>query len=304
MTHFILVTNDMQERCIAYGDVRPYTWWVRAYTTDGGMKPTQVGTHAHGWPMYTIGRPAVVVDEFLKIFTHTTTLTHAWYNLPQRLADIGYTITEWRRCLSYHGLEVEDKKRGREEDVDADEIAPKKKKARAAEPELNPIEKRTWAVGAALGKLALANHPNVDEFLRGDRAALSIEIVTTLSAHDVEAAVGQPVVRVVALPAEAAAHYEIDVAELGMIDVCDFYWRLPEGQDMLFRRALATSIHEKAEAGYAYRTSARLLPGSFFTTRHWPASTMPIVQYEPNTVKSVVFTITYTSSTATKRKGR
>ncbi len=200
-------------------------------------------------------------------------LAHAWYNLPQRLADIGYTITEWRRCLSFHGLETEDKKRGREED-DLEEIAPKKKKGRTTEPELNPVEKRAWAVGAALGKLALANHPAVADFIRGDEMTLDVEIV--------------------------ASDYEIDVVELGMIRVYDFFLRLTHDHRQLFKRALATSIHDKAEATYADRVTR---PAEFLIpTYYWPGAVMPLG--DESTVKSVVFTITYAPSNATKRKGR
>lgn len=192
-THFVLVTQDMQERRIPYSNIAPYVWWVKAYGRESSMPPKTVATHAHGWPVHTIDVPSLVLDEFVKIFNGVTMPAQAWKRVPRSLGRRGYTITEWHRCLTRYELaDASAMKRKREDGGDEDEEeaavpetrAPPRKKARvAAEPILSPLEIKAYAVGKAFGKYARNNHPDINAFLNGELTAIRMEFLAPVDGH-------------------------------------------------------------------------------------------------------------------------
>jgi hypothetical protein len=297
-THFILVTHDGAEFRVAYSDIRPYTWWVKAYVGEGQLKPVVLRMHADGWPVHLIGRPALIVTEFMKIFTGLLTRGQAWSALPLPLENAGYSILQWRRCLTFHGLDPEKRTRDADdEDVEYDMAQPPRKKARKGEIQMNPVEQRVWNVGTALGKHVRDNHPKSAAFLKGDTARLDVEFVVPLRDADLKAtADGEP------------ASYEIAVPNVGIVNIYEYVQELALGLNAVFCTSLAAAIHPSARASCNYWSSERAVPtaslADIIRARGWPANEEAAVdgKYLHNTVKGIHFVIAYAMAPQGKKK--
>ena len=265
-SHFVLLTNDAQRRYVAYSDVAPFTWWAQAYGKTSKMPPKTIETDAHGFPVHMIGCSAAVVDEFLKIFTGVMTLEQAW----KGGQPAGYSILQWRRCLSKHGLVSENKKREREEDEDEGAISPpSKKKKTSAEPSLNPIEEREQKIGTALGKLILAKHPKARSFADGDGLTSVVCLDVVVPIYRNFGAVDIP-------------RYKIDVPELGEIDIVHLFKKYNDGPfDCVFLQAICDAVHPKARALVFHRKGdGGHVSGDRFHVE-WPAKELAPNGYAP-----------------------
>lgn len=292
-SHFVLLTNDAQRRYVAYSDVAPFTWWAQAYGKTSKMPPKTIETDAHGFPVHMIGCSAAVVDEFLKIFTGVMTLEQAW----KGGQPAGYSILQWRRCLSKHGLVSENKKREREEEEEDEEetvSAPlAKKKKTSKEPILNPIEEREWKIGTAFGKFVLANHPRTRSFASGDGLTSCLCLDVVVPAADITAR----------RPVAVVPHYTVELPELGEIDMvkqlCSY---IDLKYEPVFLRAMCDVIHALAQAQVYRRFGSTGVQMAGIFPVEWPASELAPNGYEWGTVDTYRVEITYKAYNDTKRK--
>jgi hypothetical protein len=280
-SHFVLATQNEKQRRLAYADVAPYAWWQQAYGLGAERPPKTVATHAHGWPIHTIELPALVVDEFIKIFNGIRTVTQAHARLPVRLDEDGYTMAQWQRCLVRYGFGQPGKQK-RDEDEDEEPtgaVARPRKKQRKAEPVLNPMEEKARTIGTALGDLIRTSHPGAPAFLAGTEQNLHAEFIAAYK------------------PSVAVLPYELDVPGLGTVSLVDYERALGTASRAIMLRAVADALHPRALVESSVYTSncgskGEMLP---LVVSHWPAVEpgSPKMRYAPDTVLCLHLNIGY-----------